>query len=68
MKNALRFSGRSAREAKRRALNYWYVNRGELGMSLSDFFAQCRVASGNGLTCITFYPEVGAAGERYSAA
>ncbi len=57
MNNALRFSGRTAREAKRRALNYWYVHRGELGLSLSDFFACCRVASGSGSTCITFHPD-----------
>ncbi len=51
------FSGRGPRQAKRRALNYWYTNRGRLGLSLSEFLGRCRVSSQEGLTRITFYDE-----------
>jgi hypothetical protein len=52
----LEFTGRSARDAKRRALNFWYQNRDRLGLSLSDFFADCRVHSDPGLTRIVYAP------------
>lgn len=52
----LEFTGRSARDAKRRALNFWYQNRDGLGLSLSDFFADCRVHSDPGLTRIVYAP------------
>ncbi len=49
------FDGREPRQAKRRALNYWYLNRGRLGLSLSEFFGRCRVTTAAGVTRITFY-------------
>ena len=49
------FSGLSARHAKRRALGYWYTHRGELGMTVNEFFARCRLSSDGGFACITFY-------------
>ncbi|MFN3197872.1 MAG: hypothetical protein ACE366_05575 [Bradymonadia bacterium] len=51
------FNGRSTHDAKRRALNYWYMNRDGLGLSLSQFFSRCRVRTARGLTTITYYPE-----------
>lgn len=68
MDNVLRFSGRSAREAKRRALNHWFIHRGALGLGLSEFFARCRVSTDGGNVCITYYPEVRPPGARASAA
>lgn len=53
----IEFQGRSAQEAKRRALNYWYQNHEVLGLSLARFFAQCRGSqSAAGSTMIVFYP------------
>jgi Na+-transporting NADH:ubiquinone oxidoreductase subunit NqrF len=52
------FSGLSPRLAKRRALNYWYMNRSLLGLSMSQFFSQCRMCEDNGMTKITFYKAV----------
>lgn len=52
---ARQFNGLNARVAKRRALNYWYVNRDALGLSLSEFLGRCRVVQRSGVTCITFY-------------
>ena len=49
------FRGLSPRLAKRRALNYWYVNRSRLGMSMSEFFSNCRMCDEKGMTKITFY-------------
>jgi len=49
------FSGLTAHVAKRRALNYWYQNRDDLGMSLSEFFGRCRVSTHGRATQITFY-------------
>lgn len=49
------FSGLSPRVAKRRALQYWYVNRDALGLSLAEFFERCRVRRTGGATHITFY-------------
>ena len=53
------FCGVSPRVAKRRALNYWYVNRGRLGLTMSQFFGRCRIAEADGTTKITFYPDAG---------
>ena len=53
--NQHEFRGMSPRLAKRRALNYWYVNRLRLGMTMSEFFSQCRMCDDNGITKITFY-------------
>jgi hypothetical protein len=39
------FSGRDRAHAKRKALNYWYQHRDELGMTLRDFFLRCRLSS-----------------------
>lgn len=52
------FNGRSTHDAKRRALNYWYLNRQGLGMSVSEFFSRCRVRTQPNLTTITYYPEL----------
>lgn len=51
------FSGSNARLAKRRALNYWYNNRGRLGMTMNQFFERCRLREESGRTSIRFYPE-----------
>ncbi len=51
------FDGLSPRMAKRRALNFWYLNRGELGLSVAEFFAHCRVSTRGGVTRITFYAD-----------
>ncbi len=49
------FDGLNPRVAKRRALNFWYVHRGELGLSVAEFFALCRVRSEGGVTRIVFH-------------
>lgn len=49
------FSGLTPHVAKRRALNYWYRNRDDLGLTLSEFFGRCRVRQLGGTTHITFY-------------
>lgn len=49
------FSGLSPHVAKRRALNYWYRNRDDLGMTLSEFLGRCRVRQHGSATHITFY-------------
>lgn len=51
------FTATNARLAKRRALTYWYNNRSNLGMSMSQFFRQCRLREEEGHTSIRFYPE-----------
>ena len=51
-----KFSARTTRIAKRRALQFWYLNRTALGLSLRDFFSHCRLAESDGMTHITFYP------------
>ncbi len=51
------FNGLNARMAKRRALNYWYLHRGDLELSVAEFFARCRVQTAGGITRITFYAE-----------
>ena len=49
------FNGVTPRVAKRRALNYWYMNRSMLGMSMNEFFSHCRMRENEGMTQITFY-------------
>ena len=51
------FAGLSPRHAKRRALGYWYAHQGELGMTVGEFFARCRLSTTGGLARITFYGE-----------
>ncbi|MCA9541252.1 MAG: hypothetical protein KC620_20265 [Myxococcales bacterium] len=53
--DALEFTGLTERLAKRRALNYWYVHRDALGLSLNEFFGCCRVREAGGRTQILFY-------------
>lgn len=38
-----RFTGRSRAEAKRKALNYWFVHKAALGMDVREFSARCRL-------------------------
>jgi len=38
-----RFVGKSRADVKRKALNYWYLNRGQLGLDLRAFSARCRM-------------------------
>lgn len=61
MQNQRIFDGLSARMAKRRALNYWYLNRESLGMSVAEFFGHCRVSTRGGRTRIVFNRERDAA-------
>lgn len=49
------FKGRNRADAKRRALNYWFLNKNKLGMGIQDFSARCRLKE-DGRT-IVFYPE-----------
>lgn len=48
------FRGRNRADAKRRALNYWYVNRTRLGVDLRAFSERCRLQTDN--CTILFYP------------
>jgi len=52
------FSGLSPRVAKRRALQYWYNNRDDLGLSLSQFLERCRLRETGSATHIVFYAEL----------
>ena len=38
-----RFRGRNRADAKRKALNYWYVNQASLRLSLQQFSSHCRL-------------------------
>jgi hypothetical protein len=38
------FQGRDRAHAKRRALDWWYRHREELGLCLRDFFGRCRIS------------------------
>lgn len=38
-----RFVGKNRADAKRKALNYWYLNRTKLGLDLQEFSARCRL-------------------------
>jgi hypothetical protein len=58
------FNGRDRAHAKRKALDYWYHNRERLGLTLSDFFARCRLSPDN--RTITFHG-IGAADVRHHA-
>ena len=59
---SVEFVGRSVLEAKRRALNYWYVNRGSLDLSLSQFFGRCRaIQLGSEIRIIYSPPRPGSA-------
>lgn len=49
------FRGRNRADAKRRALNYWYINRRELGVDLRAFSERCRLQTDN--RTILFYPQ-----------
>ena len=49
------FDGLNTRHAKRRALSYWYTNRGSLEMSLTEFFGCCRLTTSGSTARITFY-------------
>jgi hypothetical protein len=51
----LEFGGRTRGQAKRRALQHWYRNRGELGLDLRAYFDRCRLKA-DGHT-IVFYPK-----------
>lgn len=50
----LQFDGLTARMAKRKALNYWYQHRTELGMSLAEFLSRCRLRTEGPTTRIVF--------------
>ncbi len=59
---ALVFDGLTARQAKRRALAWWYGHQPELnGIGVSEFFAHCRMTRVGGVTRITYYTEPPAA-------
>lgn len=56
------FDGLTPRQAKRRALNWWYSHQRELGgMSAQAFFARCRLSDEGGRTRIVFHHQVPAA-------
>ncbi|MFT5429875.1 MAG: hypothetical protein ACI9OJ_000548 [Myxococcota bacterium] len=38
------FRGRNRVAAKREVLSFWHTNHGELGLSLKEFLAQCRMS------------------------
>jgi hypothetical protein len=38
------FQGRDRAHAKRRALDWWYRHREDLGLCLRDFFSRCRIS------------------------
>jgi hypothetical protein len=50
----VQFSGRDRLQVKRKALDYWYQNRGILNLSLQDFLAYCEMSSDQ--RTITFRP------------
>ena len=54
------FTGRTERLAKRRALNYWYTHRNNLGMSMTEFFQCCRLREVDGLPQVIFKPKYAA--------
>lgn len=49
------FNGLTARQAKRRALSFWYAHQRDLGLTVLEFFARCRLTQEAGLSRITFY-------------
>ena len=54
--NGHEFCGRNVSLAKRRAMNYWYVNRRNLGLTMAEFFKRCRLREDDNATKIVFYP------------
>ncbi len=54
---ATEFNGRSARHAKRRALQFWYSHRDQLGLSMAEFFGRCRLQSRGPGSRIIFSPD-----------
>ena len=55
------FDAIGRRQAKRRALNYWYRNREALGMSLAEFLRHCRLSTRGPVTRIVFTADPGSA-------
>ncbi|HEY3352705.1 MAG TPA: hypothetical protein VGQ83_05620 [Polyangia bacterium] len=49
----MEFNGLDLAHARRKALDFWYNNRQTLGLTLRDFFAQCRLRD---RTTIVFAP------------
>ena len=45
------FSGKDRIQVRRKALDYWYQHRGELGLNLRSFLDRC-LLSGDGRTII----------------
>ena len=41
--DGIRFRGRSRADAKRKALNFWYINQARLNLTLREFSAKCRL-------------------------
>lgn len=39
-REAITFTGRTRSDAKRKALNYWYMNQASLAMSIREFSAR----------------------------
>ena len=54
-REGIRFRGRNRADAKRKALNFWYINQSRLRLNLRDFSAQCRLLSDE--KTIVFYSE-----------
>ena len=44
-RNPVSFSGRDRVHVKRKALDYWFHNKGRLGLSLREFLLQCRLSN-----------------------
>lgn len=44
VKTVEQFQGRDRAHAKRKALDFWYRHREQLGMSVRDFFQHCRLS------------------------
>jgi hypothetical protein len=40
--------------AKREVLSFWHTNHGELGLSLKEFLAQCRMSDGGRLVVFRY--------------
>ena len=53
-KGPVEFHGRNRSDAKRKALNYWYLNKKGLRLDIRAFSQRCRLKS-DGRT-IVFYP------------
>lgn len=57
--SAQEFNGSSVRHAKRRALQFWYSHRVQLGLSMSEFFHRCRLHQLGRSARIVFSPDLG---------